>query len=167
MALTKISLTKLLSFSIAESERSALLSLNVNENISAKSSFTLAEIELLPLYGMGIVVLILLVGLVVGVIRLLEMLAGDIIVAAVVGIMWLLDILAGDIIVAVVSIMWLLEMIAGDIIMAAVVGIMWLLEILAGDIIVTVVSIMWLIGLDSVWLLLHWTVKMELVWMQC
>ena len=59
----------------------------MDENISAKSSFTLAEIELLPLCGVGIVVLILLVAVVVGVIRLMEMLAGDIIVATVVGIM--------------------------------------------------------------------------------
>ena len=60
-------------------------------------------------------VLILLVGAVVGVIRLLEILAGDIIVASVVGITWLLEMLHGDIIAAVVGITQLLDMFAGDI----------------------------------------------------
>ena len=85
----------------------------MDENISAKSSFTVAEIELLPLCGVGIMVLILLVAAVVGVIRLLEMLAGDIIVASVVGITWLLEMLHGDIIAAVVGITQLLDMLAG------------------------------------------------------
>ena len=60
-------------------------------------------------------VLILLVAAVVGVIRLLEMLAGDIIVAAIVSITWLLEMLPDDIIAAVVGITQLLEMLAGDI----------------------------------------------------
>ena len=90
----------------------------MDENISAKSSFTLAEIELLPLCGVGIMVSILLVAAVVGVIQVLEMLAGDIIAATVVSITFLLEMLVSDIIAAVVSITWLLEMLAGDIIAA-------------------------------------------------
>ena len=58
-------------------------------------------------------VLILLVAAVVGVIRLLEMLASNIIVV-VVSITWLLKMLAADIIAAVFGITQLLEMLAGE-----------------------------------------------------
>ena len=86
----------------------------MDENISAKYSFTLAEIELLPLCGVGIMVPILLVVAVVGVIRFLEMLAGNITVAAVVSMTWLLEMLSANIIAAVFDITQLLEMLAGE-----------------------------------------------------